>query len=67
MQIILTRLQNSRTEVLALRFVRFYHFISARDDKGYSADFMVQVTEKVQQGYVTSTHLLLIAFDIKPY
>lgn len=48
MQIILTRLQNSKTENLTLRFVRFYHFICAHDDKGYSADFLVQVTENVQ-------------------
>ena len=52
MQIILTRLQNSRTETLSLRFVRFFHFVSAHDGKGYSADFLVQVTEKVQEGYV---------------
>lgn len=49
MQIILTRLQNSKTENLTLRFVRFYHFISAHDDNGYSADFFIQVTENVQQ------------------
>ena len=48
MQIILQRLQNSKTEVLQLRFVRFYHFVSARDDQGYSADFFIQVTDKVQ-------------------
>lgn len=48
MQIILTRLQNSKTENLTLRFVRFYHFISAHDDKGYTSDFVIQVTEGVQ-------------------
>lgn len=52
LQIILTRLQNSRTETLSLRFVRFYHFVSAHDDNGYGTDFVVQETEKVQQGYV---------------
>lgn len=54
MQIILQRLQNSKTENLTLRFVRFFHFISAQDDKGYSADFVVQVTDEVQEGYVLS-------------
>jgi exportin-2 (importin alpha re-exporter) len=48
MQIILTRLQNSKTENLQIRFVRFYHFVAAHDDKEYSADFFVQVTDKVQ-------------------
>lgn len=48
MQIILQRLQNSKTENLSLRFVRFYHFVTAHDDKGYTPDFIMQVTEKVQ-------------------
>ncbi|KAJ5092372.1 hypothetical protein NUU61_007242 [Penicillium alfredii] len=48
MQILLRRLQDSKTENFALRFARFFHFICAHDDKGYSADFVVQVTEKVQ-------------------
>lgn len=50
MQIILTRLQNSATENLTLRFVRFYHFVSANDQKGYSADFVIHMTDKVQEG-----------------
>lgn len=54
MQVILTRLQNSKTENLTGRFVRFYHFISAHDEKGYSADFFIQVTDKVQPEYVNS-------------
>jgi exportin-2 (importin alpha re-exporter) len=49
MQIILQRLQNSKTENLSIRFVRFFHFITAHDDKGYDPDFIMQVTEKVQQ------------------
>lgn len=53
MQIILQRLQNSKTENLTLRFVRFFHFISAQDNKGYSADFVIQVTDKVQEGCVS--------------
>lgn len=50
MQIIMQRLQNSKTENLAVRFVRFYHFVTAHDDKGYNPDFVMQVTEQVQQG-----------------
>jgi exportin-2 (importin alpha re-exporter) len=50
MQIILTRLQNHKTESLSLRFVRFYHFMCANDAKGYSADFVIQVIDKVQEG-----------------
>jgi exportin-2 (importin alpha re-exporter) len=59
MQIILTRLQNKKSENLTLRFVRFYHFISAHDEKGYSADFFIQITDRVQDGYVSRTILNL--------
>lgn len=48
MQIILQRLQNSKTENLSLRFVRFYHFLTAHDDKGYSPDTIQQICEKIQ-------------------
>ncbi|BCS13985.1 Cse1-domain-containing protein [Aspergillus piperis CBS 112811] len=60
MQIILTRLQNSKTENLTLRFVRFYHFVSAQDDKGYSADFVIQVIDKVQPELFTPIYLNII-------
>jgi exportin-2 (importin alpha re-exporter) len=50
MQIIMQRLQNSKTETLSIRFVRFYHFVTAHDDKGYNPDFIMQVTEQVQPG-----------------
>ncbi|KAL1974216.1 hypothetical protein VTN31DRAFT_5776 [Thermomyces dupontii] len=63
MQIILTRLQNSKTENLQLRFVRFYHFISAHDEKGYSADFFINVTDKVQADLFTPIYLNIILPD----
>ncbi|KNG90193.1 importin-alpha re-exporter [Aspergillus nomiae NRRL 13137] len=63
MQVILTRLQNSKTENLTGRFVRFYHFISAHDEKGYSADFFIQVTDKVQSDLFTPIYLNIILPD----
>lgn len=51
-QILLTRLQNSKTDTFALRFVRFYHFVCAKDDKGLGTDFFINVTEQIQSGYV---------------
>merc|ERR1711964_544518 len=30
------------------RFVRFYHFVASRDDKGLGADFFISATDKVQ-------------------
>ncbi|KAJ5669316.1 hypothetical protein N7462_010386 [Penicillium macrosclerotiorum] len=63
MQIIMQRLQNSKTENLGIRFVRFYHFVTAHDDKGYSPDFIMQVTEKVQQNLFTPVYLNVILQD----
>lgn len=44
------RLQNSKTETFSLRFVRLYHFISSKDDKGLGADFFINITERIQSG-----------------
>ncbi|KAJ6028413.1 hypothetical protein N7540_003989 [Penicillium herquei] len=63
MEIILQRLQNSKTENLSLRFVRFFHFITAHDDKGYNPDFIMQITEKVQQNLFTPVYLNVILQD----
>ncbi|OJJ04701.1 hypothetical protein ASPVEDRAFT_31147 [Aspergillus versicolor CBS 583.65] len=60
MQIILTRLQNHKTESLTLRFVRFYHFMCANDAKGYSADFVIQIVDKVQEGLYVQLYLNVI-------
>ncbi|KAL2828225.1 CAS/CSE protein [Aspergillus cavernicola] len=60
MQIILTRLQNHKTESLSLRFVRFYHFMCANDAKGYSADFVIQAVDKVQGGLYVQLYLNVI-------
>lgn len=49
---LLTRLQNSKTETFTLRFVRLYHYISAKDDSGFGADFFINTVEQVQAGYV---------------
>lgn len=48
LQIMLTRLSNSKTENFSLRFTRFYHFVSARDDKGLGADFFISATDQIQ-------------------
>lgn len=49
LQIMLTRLSNTKTENFAIRFVRFYHFVSARDDKGLGADFFISIADQIQQ------------------
>ncbi|EGE07484.1 chromosome segregation protein Cse1 [Trichophyton equinum CBS 127.97] len=60
LQIILTRLQNSKTENFSLRFVRFYHFLSAHLENGYGADFFIQCTENIQNGVFTPIYLSII-------
>ncbi|EEP78665.1 HRC135 protein [Uncinocarpus reesii 1704] len=59
-QIILTRLEKSKTENFTLRFVRFYHFISALNENGYGCDFFIQVTEHIQSGVFTPIYLNII-------
>jgi exportin-2 (importin alpha re-exporter) len=49
LQIMLTRLQQSKTENFSLRFVRLYHFMSARDKEGLGTDVFVSICDAVQQ------------------
>ncbi|KAL9104414.1 MAG: hypothetical protein Q9163_000619 [Psora crenata] len=63
LQILLSRLQNSRTDTFALRFVRLYHFISAKDDMGLGADFFMNVAEHVQLGVFVPLYLNIILPD----
>ena len=51
LNVLLNRLQNTKTEPFASRFVRLYHFISAMDDKGLGADFLISKLDQVQEGY----------------
>jgi len=59
LNIMLTRLQKP-TQSFQLRFVRFYHFVAARDDKGLGADFFVDATDKVQQDVFRGLYLSII-------
>ncbi len=48
LQLMLTRLSNMKTENFQQRFIAFYHFVSARQDKGLGADFFINVTDQIQ-------------------
>lgn len=48
-QLMLTRLSNTKTDNLAVRFTRFYHLVSALLPKGFGTDFFVGVCDQVQQ------------------
>lgn len=63
LQVLLTRLQNSKTDAFALRFVRLYHFISAMTEEGLGADFFIQQLEKVQTDVFVPLYLTIILPD----
>ncbi|KAA6407194.1 MAG: chromosome segregation Cse1 [Lasallia pustulata] len=63
LQMLLTRLQNSKTETFTLRFVRFYHFMSAKDDTGLGADFFINVVDQIQSGVFVPLYLTIILPD----
>ncbi|KAI9741905.1 MAG: importin-alpha export receptor [Cirrosporium novae-zelandiae] len=59
-QLILMRLQNSKTDTLTFKFVHFYHVVSSRDDKGLGADFFINAIEQVQEKVFTQVYLSII-------
>jgi exportin-2 (importin alpha re-exporter) len=48
LQLMLQRLSNMKTENFQQRFIAFYHFVSARQDKGLGTDFFISVTDQIQ-------------------
>jgi exportin-2 (importin alpha re-exporter) len=58
--IMLTRLQSAQTQSFQLRFIRFYHFVSSRDDKGLGTDFFVAATDRIQHDVFKSLYLSII-------
>ncbi|KAF2471251.1 Cse1-domain-containing protein [Lindgomyces ingoldianus] len=62
-QLMLTRLSSMKTEIFQQRFIAFYHFISARQDKGLGADFFINVTDQVQHDVFKPIYLTIILPD----
>lgn len=58
--IMLTRLQGPQSTGFQLRFVRFYHFLGSRDDKGLGTDFFVAATDKVQHDVFRGLYLTIV-------
>jgi exportin-2 (importin alpha re-exporter) len=48
MQIMLTRLQQSKTDNFVARFVKFYHLFGTRDKEGLGTDVYVSICDQVQ-------------------
>lgn len=62
-QLMLTRLSNSKTELFSQRFITFYHFISAREDKGLGTDFFIKITDQTQHDIFKPVYLTIILPD----
>lgn len=60
LRIMLTRLQSAQAQSFTPHFIRFYHFISSRDDKGLGTDFFVAATDKVQPDVFRHLYLSII-------
>ncbi|KAL8650767.1 MAG: hypothetical protein Q9226_005004 [Calogaya cf. arnoldii] len=63
LQLLFTRLQNSKTEAFSSRFVRFYHLISSRIDSGLGADWFIKYANQVQEGLYVQLYLSIILPD----
>ncbi|KAL9593297.1 MAG: hypothetical protein Q9179_005966 [Wetmoreana sp. 5 TL-2023] len=63
LQLLFTRLQNSKTEAFSSRFVRFYHFVSARIESGPGADWFIKHADQVQDGIYVQLYLRIILPD----
>ena len=62
-QLMITRLSNSKTENFTVRFVKFYHLVSANVDKGLGADFFISVIDRVQENIFTPIYTTIILPD----
>ncbi|KAL9596202.1 MAG: hypothetical protein Q9219_005954 [cf. Caloplaca sp. 3 TL-2023] len=63
LQLLFTRLQSSKTDAFTSRFVRLYHFVSARVDNGLGADWFIAYANQVQEGIYVQLYLSIILPD----
>ncbi|KAL8990668.1 MAG: hypothetical protein Q9177_000733 [Variospora cf. flavescens] len=63
LQLLFTRLQNSKTDAFTSRFVRLYHSVSARVDRGLGADWFISHANRVQDGIYVQLYLSIILPD----
>ncbi|KKF93943.1 Importin alpha re-exporter [Ceratocystis fimbriata CBS 114723] len=59
LQLLFSKLQ-SAADSFKLRFVRFYHLVSARLEQGYGADYFISQSEKLQAGIFTQIYPAII-------
>ena len=63
LQLMFTRLSNSKTENFQRRFVQFYHLVSASVDRGLGADYFISIADRVQQNIFTPIYTTIILPD----
>ncbi|RWA09960.1 hypothetical protein EKO27_g5134 [Xylaria grammica] len=60
LELLFTKLQSSPSDSFKLRFVRFYHLISAKPEAGLGADFFISQVDLVQNNLFTQIYLTII-------
>ncbi|KAF5593677.1 importin-alpha export receptor [Fusarium subglutinans] len=60
LRLLYTKLQGTPAESLKLRFVRFYHLVSARLEAGYGADYFIQQSNSVEDGVFTRVYPVFV-------
>ncbi|KAI1490432.1 chromosome segregation protein [Biscogniauxia mediterranea] len=58
--LIFTKLQSSPSDSFKLRFVRFYHLVSARVEAGLGTDFFISQVDLIQNNLFTQIYLTII-------
>lgn len=61
--ILLTRLNSSKTEALAQKFVRLFYFLASRDKEGCGPDFVVKAIDAVQPGIFGQLYVAVVIPD----
>ncbi|KAI0119639.1 Cse1-domain-containing protein [Daldinia grandis] len=60
LSLLFTKLQKSPSDSFKLRFVRFYHLVSARVEAGLGTDFFVNQVDLIQNNLFTQIYLSII-------
>ncbi|KAI1630578.1 chromosome segregation protein [Biscogniauxia mediterranea] len=58
--LIFTKLQSNPSDSFKLRFVRFYHLVSARVEAGLGTDFFISQVDLIQNNLFTQIYLTII-------
>ncbi|KAI1261322.1 CAS/CSE protein [Xylariaceae sp. FL1019] len=60
LEVLFTKLQSNPSDSFKLRFVRFYHLVSAKTEAGLGADFFISQVDLVQNNLFVQIYLTII-------